>query len=101
MEEEAPHDMFDNYYTTNTNIKMYVRRVLITDEFEDLVPRYLRFVRGVVDSDDLPLIVSRETLQEHRVLKVIKKKVVRKILDMIRKLAEAEEEEEEEEEEEG
>ena len=73
---------------------------MITDEFEDLVPRYLRFVKGVVDSDDLPLNVSRETLQEHRVLKVIKKKVVRKILDMIRKLAEAEEEEEEEEEEE-
>ena len=73
---------------------------MITDEFEDLVPRYLRFVKGVVDSDDLPLNVSRETLQEHRVLKVIKKKVVRKILDMIRKLAEAEEDEEEEEEEE-
>jgi len=96
----APFDMFDNYYQKSTSIKMYVRRVLITDEFEDLVPRYLRFVKGVVDSDDLPLNVSRETLQEHRVLKVIKKKVVRKILDMIRKLAEAEEEGEEEEEEE-
>ena len=94
-----PMDMFDNYYQASTAIRMYVRRVLITDEFEDLVPRYLRFVKGVVDSDDLPLNVSRETLQEHRVLKVIKKKVVRKILDMIRKLAEAEEEEEEEEEE--
>ena len=80
----APFDMFDNYYQKSTSIKMYVRRVLITDEFEDLVPRYLRFVKGVVDSDDLPLNVSRETLQEHRVLKVIKKKVVRKILDMIR-----------------
>ena len=66
---------------------MYVRRVLITDEFEDLVPRYLNFLRGVVDSDDLPLNVSRETLQQHKVLKVMGKKLVRKALEMLRKLA--------------
>ncbi len=62
-------------------------QVLINDEFEDLVPRYLNFLRGVVDSDDLPLNVSRETLQQHKVLKVMGKKLVRKALEMLRKLA--------------
>ena len=65
-----------------------MRKVLISDEFEDLIPRYLNFIKGVVDSDDLPLNVSRETLQQHTSLKTIKKKLVRKALDMIRKLAE-------------
>jgi len=62
-------------------------RFLITDEFEDLMPRYLNFIRGVVDSDDLPLNVSRETLQQHKVLRVMGKKLVRKALEMLRKLA--------------
>ena len=67
-------------------VQMYVRRVFITDDFTDMMPKYLQFVRGVVDSDDLPLNVSRETLQQHKLLKVIKKKLVRKALDMIKKI---------------
>jgi len=66
-----------------SGLSLYVRKVLISDEFE-LLPRYLAFLRGVVDSDDLPLNVNRETLQESKIIKVIKKKVVRKALEMIR-----------------
>jgi len=84
---EAPYDLYDNYYQQSAQLRLYVRKVLITDEFEDLVPRYLNFLRGVVDSDDLPLNVSRETLQQHKVLKVMGKKLVRKALEMLRKLA--------------
>lgn len=85
----APPDMYDQYYQKNAQLRLYVRKVLITDEFEDLVPRYLNFLKGVVDSDDLPLNVSRETLQQHKVLKVMGKKLVRKALEMLRKLATA------------
>nr|QSV39511.1 HSP90 [Whitmania pigra] len=84
----SPVDMFQNYGKKYEFIKMFVRRVFITDNFEDMVPKYLSFLRGVVDSDDLPLNVSRETLQQHKLLKVIKKKLVRKALDMIKKLNE-------------
>ncbi|KAH9507959.1 hypothetical protein Btru_052459 [Bulinus truncatus] len=82
----APYDTFSNYGKKVDHIKMYVRRVFITDNFEDMMPKYLSFIRGVVDSDDLPLNVSRETLQQHKLLKVIKKKLVRKALDMIKKI---------------
>lgn len=82
----SPQDMFQNYGKNIDHIKMYVRRVFITDNFEDMMPKYLSFVRGMVDSDDLPLNVSRETLQQHKLLKVIKKKLVRKTLDMIKKI---------------
>jgi len=84
--KSLPQDMFHHYGKKVDMIKMYVRRVFITDNFEDMMPKYLSFVRGVVDSDDLPLNVSRETLQQHKLLKVIKKKLVRKTLDMIKKI---------------
>lgn len=99
--ETAPPGMYDNYWSSAASLKLYVRRVFISDEFEDLVPRYLSFLKGLVDSDTLPLNVSREMLQQHSSLKTIKKKLVRKALDMIRKLAAAEEKAEEEEEGEG
>ncbi|KAM3870551.1 endoplasmin-like [Diretmus argenteus] len=85
----APRGLFDEYGSKkNDFIKLFVRRVFITDDFNDMMPKYLNFVRGVVDSDDLPLNVSRETLQQHKLLKVIRKKLVRKTLDMIKKIAE-------------
>lgn len=86
----APTDIFSSFNKKQETVKMYVRRVFISETFDDLLPKYLNFVRGVVDSDDLPLNVSRETLQQNKLLKVIKKKLVRKILDMIKKLDETE-----------
>ena len=84
--ETAPHNIFNDYGSKTSHIKMFVRRVFITDDFTEMMPKYLNFVKGVVDSDDLPLNVSRETLQQNKLLKVIKKKLVRKALDMIKKL---------------
>uniref|UniRef100_A0A8C7XTX6 Endoplasmin n=1 Tax=Oryzias sinensis TaxID=183150 RepID=A0A8C7XTX6_9TELE len=85
----APRGLFDEYGSKkNDFVKLFVRRVFITDDFNDMMPKYLNFVKGVVDSDDLPLNVSRETLQQHKLLKVIRKKLVRKTLDMIKKIAE-------------
>ena len=86
--EKPPSDLFDNYYNKAAALKLYVRRVFISDEFDELLPKYLSFIKGIVDSDTLHLNVSRETLQQHTSLKTIKKKLVRKALDMIRKLAE-------------
>ncbi|KAI3861375.1 hypothetical protein MKW98_000327 [Papaver atlanticum] len=86
---KAPHDLYESYYNANkSNLKLYVRRVFISDEFDDLLPKYLNFLMGLVDSDTLPLNVSREMLQQHNSLKTIKKKLIRKALDMIRRIAE-------------
>ena len=87
--------MFENYYGKSAALKLYVRRVLITEEFEELMPRYLNFIKGVVDSDDLPLNVSREQLQQLKMIKVMSKKLIRKALEMIKSLADDEEGEEE------
>lgn len=95
--EEAPHDLFENYYGKSSALKLYVRRVLITEEFEELMPRYLNFVKGVVDSDDLPLNVSREQLQQMKMIKVMSKKLVRKTLEAIRAMAEENDEEDDDE----
>merc|ERR1711937_386614 len=86
--------------TKRSEVKLYVRRVLVAEKFEDLLPRYLNFVRGVVDSDDLPLNVSREQLQQNKIMKVISKKLVRKVLELMKKLAKEEESGEDEDEDE-
>jgi len=83
--------MMDNYWTKRSEVKLYVRRVLVAEKFDELLPRYLNFVRGVVDSDDLPLNVSREQLQQNKIMKVISKKLVRKVLELMKKLAKEEE----------
>merc|ERR1712226_799591 len=105
LPKKAPFDMMDSYWTKKSEVKLFVRRVLVADKFDELLPRYLNFVRGVVDSDDLPLNVSREQLQQNKIMKVISKKLVRKILELMKKLAKEgdgddEDEEEKEDEEE-
>merc|ERR1711904_24710 len=98
LPKKAPFDQMDNYWTKKAEVKLYVRRVLVADKFEDLLPRYLNFVKGVVDSDDLPLNVSREQLQQSKIMKVISKKLVRKILELMKKLAKEEDSGDDEEE---
>jgi len=99
LPKKAPFDMMDNYHTKKSEVKLYVRRVLVAEKFEELLPRYLNFVRGVVDSDDLPLNVSREQLQQNKIMKVISKKLVRKVLELMKKLAKEDDSGEDDEEE--
>jgi heat shock protein beta len=97
------YDLFENYYGKNSALKLYVRRVLVNEQFEELMPRYMNFIKGVVDSDDLPLNVSREQLQQHKMIKVMSRSLVKKAIQMLIKMSvekEVEDDDEEEEDEE-
>jgi molecular chaperone HtpG len=86
--KKSPIDLFDGQTKRSGMVKLYSRKVFITDDCENLLPEYMKFIRGVIETDDLPLNISRETLQESKILKVIGKSIIKKALEMFNKIAE-------------
>lgn len=96
LPNSIPHDFYQSYSTRKNDLKLYVRRVLITENKADMLPKYLSFIVGVVDSNDLPINVNRETLQQTKTFNIINQRVTKRVLDMITELTHWNEYEEEE-----
>ncbi len=85
---ELPYELTRDMFSSSArSMRLYVKRVFINDKFEDLIPRWLLFLRGVVDSEDLPLNVGREILQQSRALRIIRQRLIKKSIDMIAEIA--------------